>query len=290
MITVKLQKAYEAILGALGLNPATAGLSESKKAEIASQINDRVRESYRYAFWPETMVVEERQYRPTWDAATNWAAGDEVFYLDRYFSSIADGNVNHSPPTSGDNEYWTEILSGMIRSIDFQQQGATQIARIDTDSCVFSRDPMVYGMGSANVVKACLNGDQVVVLDSPVAPYVRAKPFVRFQPPEPQFSLTLWDDEVDYGVGDLCFLAAQGECYKALASSTNKNPYTETEYWEPVGFPEFLLKFVKLGVAADRALDEKQAMQLEGKAQMELDRLFDEKLESQKQGRRARFR
>lgn len=293
MITVKLQKAYEAALGALGLNPVTAGISDSKKAEIVSQLNDRVREAWRYAFWPETMLIEERQYRPTWDAATNWAKDDEVFLNDRYFLSLSDGNVGNSPPAGGGaTAFWDEITAGMLLTIDFQQQGQTQIAKIDTESCVYNEDPRVHGLGTAYVRRAYLNGDTVVIMeaDKPIAPlYHRPKPYLRFQPPEPQFTLTEWDHEINYAIGDLAYLAAQGECYRALQATTNNDPYTETAYWEPVGFPEFLLKFTKLGVAADRCLDEKQTLQLEGKAQMELERLFDEKMESQKQGRRARF-
>lgn len=285
MVTITLKQVLKEILGALGMGTATAGLSDSQLSDIASQINTRVREGWRHAFWPETMLVEQRRYRPAWDGATNWAEGDEVFSVDRYFRSLVNGNVGNTPPASGDTAYWAEITSGMVLSLDFDQAGETRIARAENGACVFRRDPMAYGMGPGNAVATMLVGDRIVVTDS-AAP---AEPYVRFQPAEPQFSFEAWDDGTDYAEGDLVYLAERGECYRALQASTGMDPYSETGHWEPVGFPEFLRIFVKHGVAADRLLDERVSQSQEGKAQVELERLFDEKMAAQKEQTRARF-
>jgi hypothetical protein len=85
-------------------------------------------------------------------------------------------------------------------------------------------------------------------------------------------------------------VTSTGQSYKALLTSTNKSPVSETTYWEEVGFPHFLLTFVKHAVAADLMQSEDGRAKEQGKAAAELERLYDVKMEAQGQQRQARFR
>jgi len=285
MRTITTKQMYEAIVRAGGLDPSTAGITASQKAEIAELLNDRVKEGWEFAFWPDTLQVEQRRYRETWDATLNYATDDEVFYTDRYFISLVNDNVGNTPPASGDTAYWSEIVTGLVRYIDFQQEGETEIGKIDAKNAVFGEDPRIYRF--TDKVTNCWINDGKLMVGEEDAP---AEPWIRFQPPPPRFSLTEWDDETAYAIGDLVYLAAQGESYKALQSSTNKDPYSQTEYWEPVEFPEFLMTYVKHAVNADRLLDDVAANKALGRAEAELERLYDSQIESVGESRRAVFR
>lgn len=278
--TIPVKKVYEDIVRLGGLDPATAGLTSAKIATIADLINDRLLEGWEAEFWPDLMLVEQRHYREAYDAAANYATGEEVYVGAVYYRSLHDGNVGHAPATSP--AWWQEYSDSLIRTIDFDQDGETVIGAVDAQQCVYSVDPRVY-RGSGLIGDVSVYNHQILV-SSELAPVA---PWVKFRRVCPEFSLTEWDGGTNYAIDDLCYLAGTGESYKALQASTNKNPQSETDYWEVVGFPQIFRVFVRHAVAADRTQEDTGRAQARARAEEELDRLRDVALEQTGTPRRA---
>ncbi len=272
---------------ARGVDPLTATISAAQKAQIAEFINERVKEGWERAFWPEVMLSEQRQYRPTWDSVENYATGDEVYHEDaagneKYWVSLQDGNIAKDPDT--ESAWWREAGADFLRTISFQQQGETEIGAVDCRNCVFTKDPRVNRF--AGRIEQVILYEDGILINSDTAP---ARPWIWFRPPPPEYSLTDWSGATAYAIGDLVYYAASGESYKALKPSTNKNPYSETEDWRPVDFPAFLRTYVKYGAHAEYLLDPVERATAEARAEMELQSL-EERIVDQQEGRKAVFR
>lgn len=240
---------------------------------IAVYINDRLPEGYERTWWSDLMLAEQREYRATWDALLNYVAGDEVYHVaadggEHYYISLQDANVGHDPDTS--SLWWAEVGDDFLRTLSFQQEGKTEIGSLDLQNCVFDRDPRLYRF-AGRIEDVIMYGDGILV-SANEAP---ARPWIWFRPPVPEFSLTDWDGATAYAAGDLCYYANSGECYKALQASTNRNPFSETDYWEPVGFPAFLKTFIVWAAHSEYLLDPVEERKAEGRAQAELDGLED---------------
>lgn len=291
MKTVTVKSVFEAILRMRALDPATVSLSAAQTAKHAELINDAVLLGWEHEWWPEIMEVEERQYRPTWDATDNYAEDDEVYYEDgdgdgAYYVSLQDGNVAQTPDYDDDTDYWAKAGDDFVRTIDFDQEGENEIGGVDTANCVFDVDPRVYPRRAA-LEDVILVGRSILV-KTDTAPL---KPWIKYRPPAPEFSLTEWSAATAYAIGDLCYLDTYGETYKALQSSTNKDPYTETEYWEPVEFPWFLRHYVKHAVAGMLLREDEGRYKAQGEAQAWLERMAERIVDAQVPVmRRARFR
>ncbi|MFA5187299.1 MAG: hypothetical protein WC551_12545 [Patescibacteria group bacterium] len=288
MKTCIIKKVYESILRLRGIDPATADVTAAENATIAEYINERAETGWRRYFWQEIMKTEQRQYRATWDGSLTYATDDEVFYEDadgneKYYVSLQDANVNYNPATETD--WWAEVGEDFQRTIDFQQEGENEIDDVDLENCIYDKDPRIYRF--AAVVRPVIffeDGIQVTAEEAP------AKPWVRFRPPPPEFSLTEWSDATNYAIADLVYLAGTGECYKALLPSLNKNPESETTYWEPVDFPKYLKAYVVFGAHADYLIADPPARAgYLAEAEKALDELEDELVDGRGEIRKAQF-
>lgn len=292
MKTCTTKSVFEAIVRAEGLNPDTAGLTATQMANRAELMNERLLEAWQSGFFTEILAVEQRRYRSTWNILLNYVTDDEVFYEDGngnegYYKSLVDSNVGQTPVYAADTAYWHRVLATdvFVRYIEFQQDGETEIESIDTQNGVFDRDPRIYR--DAGRVHDVYLLDDKVLIEAENAP---TQPWIRFRTVCPEFSMTAWSGSTAYTIGDLCYLASTGDTYKALQASTNQNPYTELAYWEPVHFPELFKKYVKHACAADLMMEDEGKYKQEGKAQAELERLQDVRIDQQGVRRRATFR
>jgi hypothetical protein len=283
MRTCTTKRALEAIVHMEGLDPDTAALTAAQKALRAELLNDRVLVGWEYAFWQETLAVEQREYQETYDAAANYSIGDEVYYASAYYTSLIDGNVGNTPGASP--TAWEAVGDDFIRHILFEQPDETIIHRVDCNAGVFDKDPRVY-RDAGRMTHVRLLDDRIVVEDNE-API---QPWIRFQTTPPEFSWTAWSAATAYAIGDLCYVASTGHTYKALLTSTNKDPVSETTYWEEVGFPNFLLRYVKHAVASDLMHEDDGKYKEQATAEGELERMADALQEAQGQGRQAKFR
>jgi len=288
MKTCTVKSVFDAITRLQGLDPLTAGMSDAQKAKYAELLNERLKEGWEDALWKEIMVVEQRNYRSSWDTSLTYADGEEVYNVadGLYYASLQDGNIGHAQAT--ETTWWEEIDSDyteFVRYIDFEQDGETEIDAVDQENCIFDKDPQIYP-DAGRVPDVIVLGTKIICrsAEAPLQPYVR------FRPMCPQFSWTEWSAATAYSIGDICYLAAYGESYKAIASSTNKNPYTETAYWEPVEFPAMFKNFVKHAVNADLLMEDEGRYKEEAKAQGELERLHDTLEDQAGVIRKIRFR
>ena len=162
----------------------------------------------------------------------------------------------------------------------------TDQTTIETVKGCFKRNPKLYP-GSPWPVDFSLTDDGILVRQPPETLYVQ------FRPAPPVFETTVWSASATYAAGDLRYRSSSGsngETYVALQASTNKDPLTETTYWERVDFPEALAGFVKRAAAADYLRAQRQedrANQLLALANEELMAALDRDQDSQQQYERV---
>lgn len=267
-----------------GLDPDTASLTTTQKAKIAELVTDRVLVAWEHAFWQETMEVEQREYRETWTLAGAYNTGDEVYYDGSYYVSLLDSNSGNLPDAAA-STWWEAVGDDFIRYVLFEQPDETIIHRIDCNAAVFDHDPRVY-RDAGRMEHVRLFDDRIVVEDAE-AP---VQPWIRFQTVPPEFSWTDWAAGTAYAIGDLVYVSSTGHTYKALLTSTGKDPVSETTYWEEVGFPHFLLRYTKHAVASDLMHEDEGKFKEQKTADDELDRMYGVLQEAQGQQRKARFR
>jgi len=112
-----------------------------------------------------------------------------------------------------------------------------------------------------------------------------ATAYVEHRVRAPEFTRTVWSALTAYAVGDLVYLASTGECYKAIATSTNKTP-PDVTYWEPVLFPWWFAGYVRSMALAQWLWEDEQrdkAVDEEARAEAQLLRVRDVELGQQGQ-------
>lgn len=250
MKTIIIKTIIDAIVWRRGYVPATADLGDAQRQRIADVINSGVETAYSDGFFPPIMAVERRQYRATYDATLNYGEDAEVYAEDTdevgaYYISQQDANVGHDP-TTDDGTWWDEVGEDFLRTIDFEQEGETEIHGADSQNCIFDRDPRVY-RDTAAYPDVVVYDDSILVM-SDTAP---VRPWVKFRTMPPEFSWLDWVAGTLYSIDDLVYEATAlvggavvGQTFKALKASTGKEPVSETEYWEPIDFPRFLKIYV----------------------------------------------
>ncbi len=282
MKTCTYKSVYEAIIRMRGYDPETASVSAGEQGRIAELVNERMVESYERAFWPEAMLVEQRQYRADWNEELTYALNDEVYYDGVYYISLQNSNIGQNPETETD--YWSEVGDDFLRTIDFQQQGETEIGSVDLGACAFDYDPRIYrGKGIIRDVEYYGDGIIITADEAPV------RPWLKFRPPTPRFTATAWSESTSYAIGDLCYYADTGLCYKALASSTGKNPVSETDYWAPVEFPLFLKRYIVHCTHADWLTNPEERGKETNLAEAELDSLEERMWDQRGVSRKAEY-
>lgn len=293
MQEIAIRRVFRAILAEVNLDPDTVTLTGAQRVRLANLVNFRLEEAWQAEFWPQVMQVEQRYYRPAWDAETTYAAGEEIYNATAagaaaYWRSVQANNLNHDPATD-DGTWWSQVDDDMVLSIDFYQDGQTWIDGADPRACIYDRDPRLYE-GTEPMWHVEVLGEQILVRENP-APAV---PWVRYRPLPPEFSYTAWSAATAYAVGDLVYLESSGsttvgQTFKALRSSTNQNPYSQTAYWQPVDCPKFLEKWLTFAAAADWLKGNEQKEEKRALAYAELERLRSAKVTAQAV-RRVRYR
>ena len=258
MSDIPIKRVFESIVRLRNYDPDTAALSARDKTVVAELVNDRMTEAWTHDFWDELMLVEQRQYRASWDATLLYTEDDEIYYEDSdgegsYYvaSSLAD-NTNKQPDT--ETTFWSVVGVGFVRSISFTQSGESKIGYIDVSGSVFDRDPRIY-RDTQPLSDIGILGSNIIVRTT-TAPL---KPWIKFLPPARTYSWTDWDATTAYAVGDTAYLSSAGDSYTAIASSTGKTPDQQTAYWEPTQFPDIFLTFIKHAVNADQIQEDAEA-------------------------------
>lgn len=96
---------------------------DTPDSQVLNTHFDRWARSLWEAFWwPEWMVAERRQFRPSWDSATTYGAPTATAAVERfhvrsgkYYQSLRSGNLNQEPADANGVEnsaYWAECAAG----------------------------------------------------------------------------------------------------------------------------------------------------------------------------------
>lgn len=283
MKTCTLKSVYESILRMRGYDPATAAVGVGEQGRIIEWLNERMLDAWERCFWPEVMLVEQRQYRADWDDELLYSTGDEVWLDPWYYVSLQDGNVGQNPET--ETTFWERTEAALQKTIEFRQAGETEIGSVDLGACVYAMDPRLHQFaGLVEAVICTPDGIQVLATPAP------ARPFIRFRPPSPEFTLTGWDSLADYAIGDLVYLASTGLCYRALKVGTGRAPDQQTDYWVEVQLPWMFKKYLVHAVHADSLLNPEERGKELSIAESALDELEDRMIDGRGNVRKVSFR
>lgn len=252
---------------------------------------------YDREFWPFLMRVEQRQYRPSYDAATAYSAGAEVYYSSAYYRSMADANTGTTPGT--DETKWLEVteitnddVDGYVWDpyIEWAQSGETEIPEngIEVDEFMFFESPSANKWARpVREIREDSTGIHAVADKHPVLPWIR------FRPAAPKFTGVAYDDTVEYSAGEAVYDSATGECYKSLTDENAGNALTETAHWEKQLFPTVFMQVIRLHARAERLHvrgEDDKAVIYEGRAAAMADKLANDFYTQGGRTRRARVR
>ena len=212
MKTVSTREIYESILAMRGYDPSNVNVASGEVARIQEFMNEHLRGVWEYAMWPKILLTERRRYRAAWDNEILYDEGAEVYYLDsggreNYYVSLQGNNVDHQPALN--DEWWAEVGPEFLPSIEFRQQGETEIGAVDLQHCVFDYDPRVY-RARGKVLGVDFYMDSVVIAGR----YWPMRPWVQFRPIAPTLSLQAWSSVKMYAIADVCYLASTGYSYR----------------------------------------------------------------------------
>lgn len=97
------------------LNLVAADVTAADKTKINAFIQRRAREAFTFYWWPETMRIEERYYRPIYSAASTYtastsSAATEVFYpATRTYYQCLRNSTGNAPATLTGGSYATNL-------------------------------------------------------------------------------------------------------------------------------------------------------------------------------------
>ncbi len=248
MRTVSFASVLAGVASVLGIEPAAYTVALQAKALLA--INRHIKTGWKFDFWPELTRVEQRAYRPFWDEATQFDAGEIVYFA-------ADGHyyqANPAPNNPQDGESpaaypakWTAVTD-FRRFIALDQPGETPIDEIEG---LYAYDPRLRTQRPARLPFSISHEGVVPMAES------YALVWVKFRVRVSQFSQAVFNPANTYAAGALV-LDAAGEGYRAVAAVPVNSELTDTIYWEAQPFPAFLDDFVIHAVAADLLAGEGQ--------------------------------
>lgn len=272
MRTVTFRSVLWGIAYRLSLDPGKNLPADVARA-LTEYVNTRVRKAWNLFAWPAWTWTEERRYRADYDAATAYAEGEEVYYpTDGNYYRATQATTGNAPTNATYWEEATDLDRYVALDQDWQAHEIGEVLGVYADDPrTTSRPRPVEWWESPNGIQVSDEaGDSV---------------WIEFREPAPVFTTTAWATATDYDLGDLVYLSATGECYKAIAEGSGNNPAESPLEWARVKLPACLAEYVKGAAQAD-ALREDQNMDkaaiVEGLA---LDHLYDE-IDSARRARR----
>jgi hypothetical protein len=200
-----------------------------------------------------------------------------VYYAEAYWESLGDGNLGNAP-AAGANWVELSLTEDMILALPFAQPWADddgnsvqefEAPGVDLEAFAYDLDPLLSPR--ARPVGGCRFWEDSVIL--PADGSAPLRPYVRFRPKAPQISFTAWAAGTAYAAGDLAYVAADLECYVALAPSEGDTPNESPASWAPVGLPRVFGDYIRLRARADAASDDEGKWKSQAQADEELERL-----------------
>jgi hypothetical protein len=247
MRTVPFKTVVDAVVRLHGIDPRGDVPSDLLNA-VVDHANARVETALLAWDWQEWNRTEERAYRQTWNAATQFkrvngdGVPDEFFYIPNmtYYTVLSTAVSDPPIGTLPTNTTYFAVLDPIDTYLQYDQPCKRSIGQ-------------VLGIYSANPRTNCCNNGSCykyhpsefgVDICSGRGPTV----FVWYQMPTPRYSMTPYLVGKTYNRGDVVFDPITGECYQAL-STTTLAPASGP--WNRVPFLQKWFNFVRFGAFAD---------------------------------------
>lgn len=286
--TVTVKHIADRIHRSRGFDPDQVDMTVKERERYGDVITRHLRRAWDEAMWPQLMRVEQRTYRPPWDAEVNYSAGHQVWDAanGRYRQSLQDGNTGNTPAAAGEADGWWGDVEDFVRYISLEQPWepvAIDEDGVDVREFAYYTNPI--GDPAARRVAGCRRLADCVVL--PDLADVPDEVWIRFRPAAPRFTLAEWSAAAAYAAGDVCYYGADGNCYQAGAPTTGDNPAAAGGPWNAVGFPDMFQDYVVLAALAELQSDDEGKYKTRALAEDELDRLAHKKLTQAGEGARV---
>ena len=111
MRTVAYSTLERRVATQLGLDPDL--LDANEFASIRDCVSEALEEIWRFNFWSDLKLTEQRRYAPVYDSGAAYVAGEVIFHIgsDDYYQAIQDTTGNAPATQAGttwtiDTEYW----------------------------------------------------------------------------------------------------------------------------------------------------------------------------------------
>lgn len=220
MRTATFVSVRDTVCHLMGIDPEE--LQQNQANAITDALNRSVRRGWETdAWWPWT-VEETRRWRQTWDAATAYAAGVEVYHsaTELYYRAL----VPDTGTVPGSNAaIWEQITP---------------------DAWISLTEPTFTEIGKLAGIYNSIGVEVDFLLRDGRAWLQGAEPDpvkVVFAKLRPVFSSVEWDTGVTYAAGAV---RLRGEdAYKALVGNTAVDPATDAATWEKQEFPDVLADY-----------------------------------------------
>lgn len=109
MRTVPFQSVLNGVAVLLGLDPSR-DLGAAQASKLTGYIGDRLKEGWRWDFWPEWTVSQPRFYRDVFDASRNVSVGDERYHIasQAYYQALQAQSPAAQAPATLTGTVWVE--------------------------------------------------------------------------------------------------------------------------------------------------------------------------------------
>ena len=164
MRVVTFQSVLYAAAELLGMNPVR-DLNPDRARTLVNYLNRHVATGWRFDFWPEWLLTEQRRFRPAYAAAENITAGTERFFFadGKYYQPVRDQSPAAQAPatlTSGvyveNSAYW----AASAQSYTGSDWATGTVYTVTNGSATKVRDPLTglfYQVHTAHTAGATID-------------------------------------------------------------------------------------------------------------------------------------
>lgn len=269
MSEVKFGMILEDACRLAGRDPYESAIPSGWKVLAAMTINAGIRDLVAEKF-PMMMRFEFRRYRPTWDSATTYNVGHEVWHAGAYWRREASSAG--SPGTGGWMKLEMNEVNAFVAWDQPWENTSMDPSGVDYTRFAYLADPRYNP--NATPIPGCGMCEMGVLIPAPAPEGV----FVRFVPRMSPVDFTDWSANTSYLAGDVAYDPATKDVYLAVDSveSGGMSPGADTSgVWHPIRIRREFQTYLTRLVAADLMTEDQGKYQTRAAADRELDILRD---------------